>query len=69
MDHKPRASRSTPTTLPYARGEIRGRRPELHEVRTTLTDDIARFESQIEISTADSSACSGRHERGRSRSG
>ena len=37
----------------YAPARIPGPRPSSNEVRTTLTEDIARFESQIEISTAE----------------
>lgn len=39
--------------LPVRPGEDPWTRAELNEVMTVLTDDIARFESQIEISTAE----------------
>jgi len=40
-------------SLPVRPGEDPWTKAELNEVRTTLTEDIARFESQIEISTAE----------------
>ena len=40
-------------SLPVRPGEDPWTKAELDEVKTTLTEDIARFESQIEISTAE----------------
>ena len=42
-----------PATLPVRDGEDPWTAEELDEVKAVLTEDIARFESQIEISTAE----------------
>jgi DnaK suppressor protein len=42
-----------PKSLPVRPGEDPWTKAELNEVKQALTDDIARFESQIEISTAE----------------
>ena len=41
------------STLPVRPGEDPWTKEELDEVKAALTEDIARFESQIEISTAE----------------
>ena len=48
-----RPSRSTSRSLPVRPGEDPWTKAELNEVKAALTEDIARFESQIEISTAE----------------
>ena len=42
-----------PKSLPVRPGEDPWTKAELNEVKQALTDDIARFQSQIEISTAE----------------
>ena len=48
-----RPSRSTSRPCRFATGEDPWTEAELDEVKAALTEDIARFESQIEISTAE----------------
>ena len=54
VEHQDKPARPmNPKSLPVRPGEDPWTRAELNEVKQALTEDIARFQSQIEISTAE----------------
>src|SRR4030095_12727053 len=54
VDHQDNPTKPiSPKSLPVRPGEDPWTKAELNEVKQALTEDIARFESQIEISTAE----------------
>jgi DnaK suppressor protein len=54
VEHNEKPSKPIdPSTLPVRPGEDPWTKDELDEVKAVLTEDIARFESQIETSTAE----------------
>jgi DnaK suppressor protein len=54
VEHQDRPAKPmSPKSLPVRPGEDPWTKTELNEVKQALTEDIARFQSQIEISTAE----------------
>jgi DnaK suppressor protein len=54
VDHQDKPAKPmNPKSLPVRPGEDPWTKAELNEVKQALTEDIARFQSQIEISTAE----------------